>query len=365
MAAHTGAHFISLYGTTAGLKEIRETINLAKERRSRRMATLMFVDEFHRWSRVQQEALLGAVEDGALIFVGATTEHPGFSIVGALRSRLLLIQLQPLTVEHVCGILVNALNSPHGLGTKDIVVDGPAMATLCKVCGGDSRRALNALELAVTIAEGPGTARTRDGAIHVSLETVNDAVRHVFGQYDKAGDVHYDVISAFIKSVRGSAVDGALYWLGVMLHHGEDPAFIARRLVISAGEDVGLGDPSMLVLAEACQRAVETLGMPEARIPLATCTVALCRAPKSCAAYASLDKVMGMLKQTPPLPVPMHLRNAPTGVHEAEGAGKDYRYPHGFGGYVEQQYLPEGLEGTKFLVETALPRPEAAGGFLD
>ena len=327
-----------LNATSAGVAEVREAIARAKERAKLNGArTILFLDEIHRFNKAQQDVLMPDVESGNPILVGATTFNPFFAILPALVSRSLVCEFKPLTQEHLLVILQRALaDAERGLGTLPIIVEPEALAHVATVSDGDARRALNALEVAALT-----TPKTK-GKIHLTLAVVEESIQKKAVVYDKDEDAHYDTISAFIKSMRGSDPDAALYWLAKMLYAGEDPRFIARRIVICASEDVGNADPQALVLATSMLHAVEFVGMPEARIPLAQATVYVACAPKSNAAYLGIEQAMADIKQGRTLEVPTHLKDASYSSAKKLGRGAGYKYAHDFPDrHVEQDYLPQ------------------------
>ena len=346
VASATDSHFEPLSAVTSGVADLRRIVGESEERRAmygRR--TILFVDEIHRFNKAQQDVILPHVENGTFTFIGATTENPSFEVISPLLSRCRVFTLVQLSDDEVAAIVRRALSdSERGLGDTGVELAEDALAMLVNVSNGDARTALNGIETAVH-ATAPGT----DGLRRVDLPTVEDALQRRSVHYDKAGDQHYDTISAFIKSVRGSAPDAALYWLGRMVEAGEDPMFIARRLVILASEDVGLADPMALPLAVAAQQAVHFIGMPEGRIPLAEATVYLAMAPKSNSAYAALNNAMEDVRKSRNEPVPLHLRNAATGLMAGMGYGKGYKYSHDYEGhFTPQEYLPPSLEGRRY-----------------
>ena len=344
IANHTQSQFETLSAVLAGKAELRKIIHEAQERRrlyNRR--TILFVDEVHRWNKAQQDALLPHVENGTLTLVGATTENPYFEVIGALVSRSRIFQLRPLRDQDVALILENALSDPErGYGERSIQLDPPARDHLILVAGGDARNALNALELAVE-----STPPDEQGRVHLTLEVAQESIQRRAVLYDKDGDAHYDTISAFIKSVRGSDPDAALYWLAKMLYAGEDPRFILRRLIILAGEDIGLGDPMGLVVASAAAQAFDYIGLPEGIFPLVEATLYLATAPKSNSGLAYF-KAFQRIEERGVGEVPDHLKDANRDA-EALGHGQGYQYPHeGPDHYLPQQYLPSELLGTYF-----------------
>lgn len=343
IAARTAAHFEELSAVTAGVADLRRIVEQARERlgmHGRR--TLLFIDEIHRFNKAQQDAILPHVENGTLTLIGATTENPYFEVNAALISRCRIFRLEPLSDADVRLLLERALaDRERGLGGYRAEVAPEALDHLVRVAAGDARSALNALELAVLT-----TPPVEDGVRRVTVEAAAEAIQQRVLAYDKAGDNHYDTVSAWIKSMRGSDPDAAVYWLARMIYAGEAPRFIARRLLIHAAEDVGLADPQALVVAAAAAQAVEWVGMPEARIPLAEATIYIATAPKSNSAYQAINRALEEVRQNRPGPVPVHLRDASYKGAKALGHGEGYKYPHDYpGGWVAQQYLPEGATG--------------------
>ena len=346
IATVTSAHFEPVSAVSAGVADLRRAVSGARELQSLyQRPTILFVDEIHRFNKAQQDVILPHVEDGTITFIGATTENPSFEVNAPLLSRCRVFTLHALDADAMTAIVQRALDDEkRGLGLLAPELDADALSHLVNIANGDARVALNALEMAVVAAE-PDS----DGVRRIGVEAISDALQRRTPQYDKAGDSHYDTISAFIKSVRGSSPDGALYWLARMLEAGEDPLFIARRLVILAAEDIGLANPGALPVAVAAQQAVHFIGLPEGRIPLAEATVYLATSPKSNAAYVALGRAMEDVRDAPNEPVPLHLRNAPTGLMRDMGYGKDYKYGHDFEGAFEaQEYLPPGLSGRRY-----------------
>jgi putative ATPase len=340
----TKSHFETLSAVLAGKAELKEVIEAATERRKLYgKRTILFVDEVHRWNKAQQDALLPHVENGTITLIGATTENPYFEVIGALVSRSRVFQLRPLADEDVRRILQSALTDPErGYGERNVRLDEDAMLHLIHVAGGDARNALNALELAVE-----STLPGEQGIIHVTLEVAQESIQRRAVLYDKDGDAHYDTISAFIKSVRGSDPDAALYWLAKMLYAGEDPRFILRRLLILAGEDIGLADPLGLVVANAAAQAFDYVGLPEGIYPMVEATLYLSTAPKSNSAGAYF-KAFQLIEQEGITGVPQHLQDANRDAM-ALGHGKGYQYPHmAPEHFLPQQYLPRELLGTYF-----------------
>jgi putative ATPase len=350
IANTTQSHFETISAVLAGVPELRQLIKEAQDQRSlygRR--TILLVDEIHRWNKAQQDALLPHVEDGTLILVGATTENPYFEVIAPLVSRSRVFQFRTLDDSDVETLLRRALTDPErGLGRIPAQVDDDALAHLVRIAGGDARNALNALELAVTT-----TPADKTGQVHITLEVAQDSIQRRAVRYDKGGDEHYDTISAFIKSVRGSDPDAALYWLAKMVYAGEDPRFILRRLYILAAEDIGLADPQAVIVVDACARAFEWVGMPEGQYHLSLATLYLSTAPKSNSAGAYW-KALEHIQEHGPGPVPLYLADktdrfpGELGEHYKQTLGEheDYKYPHAYPGHwVAQRYLPEGVEG--------------------
>ncbi len=345
----TQASFESVSAVTSGVADLRRIVSEALDRSGMHQEkTILFVDEIHRFNKSQQDVILPHVEDGTVTFIGATTENPSFEVNAPLLSRCRVFALQNLTPEEAEKIIRSALaDDQRGLGELGLELEQPALEHLIDIANGDARVALNALE---TAAVATGVV---EGATTIDLATISDALQRRSPLYDKAGERHYDTISAFIKSVRGSSPDGALYWLARMIESGEDPLFIARRLVILAAEDIGLAQPEALAIAVAAQQAVHFLGMPEARIPLAEATVYLATAPKSNSAYMALEQALADVRQRAGEPVPLHLRNAVTGLMRNMGYGKDYQYAHDHPGhFVEQDFLPPSLKDRRYYQPT-------------
>jgi putative ATPase len=309
--------------------------------------TILFIDEIHRFNKSQQDVVLPHVEDGTITLIGATTENPSFEVIGPLLSRSRVFRLEPLSAEQVEQLLQRALSDPErGIASMQVTVDAETLKALANISGGDARIALNALELA-----GQTARPEKSGKRVVTSTHIDEALQKRAALYDRAGDWHYDIISAFIKSLRGSDPDGALYWLARMLEGGEDPLFIARRLVILASEDVGLADPAALQLAVAAQQAVHFIGMPEGFFPLAEATLYLATAPKSNSVGEAYMRAVQDAQATVAEPVPLHLRNAPTPLMQQMGHGRDYAYDHAFPEhYSGQQHLPDKLAGRTYYV---------------
>lgn len=332
--------FYTLSAVTSGVKDVREVIEKARQNRFFTTASpILFIDEIHRFSKSQQDSLLGAVEKGIVTLIGATTENPSFEVIRPLLSRCQLYVLKPLEREDLEELLHRAVTEDEELRKRTIVLQ--ETDAMLRYSGGDARKLLNILELVVE-SEGSDSVTITD-------EMVANRLQQNPLAYDKGGDMHYDIISAFIKSIRGSDPDAALYWLARMIEGGEDPKFIARRLVISASEDVGLANPNALLLANAAFDAVNKIGWPEGRIPLAEATVYLATSPKSNSAYLAIDEALACVRKTGNQPVPLHLRNAPTQLMKSLGYHDGYKYAHDFPDhFVEQQYLPDQLKDSRF-----------------
>jgi putative ATPase len=344
IANTTRSHFEIISAILAGKAELRQIIEAALERRRLHNGrTTLFVDEVHRWNKAQQDALLPHIENGTVTFIGATTENPFFEVIGALISRSRVFQLRGLKPQETGILLDRALaDADRGYGGRRIVMTPEARAHIIEVAGGDARNALNALELAVE-----STPPSGEGAIHITLDVAQESIQKRAVLYDKDGDAHYDTISAFIKSVRGSDPDAAVYWLAKMLYAGEDPRFILRRLIILAGEDIGLADPMGIVVASSAAQAFDFIGLPEGVYPIVEATLYLATAPKSNSA-SSYFKALQKLEQEGQVSVPRHLMDGNRDA-EAMGHGKDYVYPHELEGhFAPQQYLPKRLLGTYF-----------------
>ena len=327
--------FYTLSAVTSGVKDVRDVIEKARNNRFfNQISPILFIDEIHRFSKSQQDSLLGAVEKGVVTLIGATTENPSFEVIRPLLSRCQLYVLKSLEKEDLLELLHNAVSNDIYL--KDKKIELKETDAMLRYSGGDARKLLNILELVVEADS--------DSDIIITDEKVVEHLQQNPLAYDKDGELHYDIISAFIKSIRGSDPDGALYWLARMVEGGEDPAFIARRLVISASEDIGLANPNALLLANAAFDAVMKIGWPEGRIPLAEATVYLATSPKSNSAYEGINNALELVGQTGNLPVPLHLRNAPTKLMKQLGYGKDYKYAHSYENhFIEQQFLPDEL----------------------
>lgn len=346
IANTTKSEFVQINATTAGIKDIKDTVTAAKERLGMfGKKTILFIDEIHRFNKTQQDTLLPHVEDGTLVLIGATTENPYFEVNRALVSRSVIFSLEPLQQKDIASLLRRALTDKEkGLGSYHAQMDEDALELLSNTANGDARAALNALELAVLT-----TDPDDDGIIRITLSVAEDCIQRRALQYDKGGDNHYDTISAFIKSMRGSDPDAALYYLAKMIYAGEDPKFIARRVVICAAEDVGNADPHALQVAVSAMQAVNFIGMPEGRIPLAQAVTYVSCAPKSNAAYLGIDKALADVRNVQIKGVPPHLRDGHySGSHDL-GNAIGYKYAHDYPNhYVEQQYLPDELVGTVY-----------------
>ena len=329
--------FYTLSAVTSGVKDVREVIEKAKSNRFfSQNSPILFIDEIHRFSKSQQDSLLGAVEQGVVTLIGATTENPSFEVIRPLLSRCQLYVLKSLEKEDLLQLLQRALTTDVILRERPIEVK--ETTALMRYSGGDARKLLNILELVVE-SEGEGQP------VVITDELVTNRLQQNPLAYDKEGEMHYDIISAFIKSIRGSDPDAAIYWLARMVEGGEDPAFIARRLVISASEDIGLANPNALLLANACFDTIMKIGWPEGRIPLAETTIYLATSPKSNSAYCAINDALELVRQTGNLPVPLHLRNAPTKLMKQLGYGENYKYAHDYpGNFVRQQFMPDALK---------------------
>ncbi len=337
IAMRTKADFEWLNAATIGLDELRKVIQHAKKRKAEGTRTIVFLDEIHRFNKLQQDALLPDVEEGNITLIAATVENPFFYVNSTLLSRSQVFQLKPLAKEELLEIMRRAIeDKERGLGNLSIVVDKDAVHHIAEMSDGDARKALTALEIAAMT-----TPANSNGRIRITLEIAEESIQKKHIVYDKKGDQHYDTISAFIKSMRGSDPDAAIYYLAKMIYAGEDSRFIARRIVICASEDVGNADPMALVIATSALRAVEFIGMPEARIPLAQATIYIAKAPKSNASYKAIEAAMEDIEKEQTMEVPDHLKDSHYPGSKKLGHGKGYKYPHDYGGYVEQDYLPK------------------------
>ena len=349
--------FYKINAVTAGVQDIKRVIEETKNFMLNPMGkSILFIDEIHRFNKLQQDALLPYVEDGTIILIGATTENPYFEVNKALISRSMVIKLEALTEENVFTVLKNAIERKDGLGEYQIKIEDSTLRKIASISGGDVRTALNGLEIAVLT-----TAMDSDGYIHITDEVIKNSVQNKKAIFDKNGDSHYDNISAFIKSMRGSDPDAAIFYLARALNGGEDPMFLARRIVICASEDVGMANPNALVVATSAMQAVHLVGMPEARILLAEAAVYVATSKKSNASYLAINKALEDVKNKETGEVPMHIRNAPVKQMENFGYHQGYLYPHDFPGHwVEQQYLPDVMEGTKYYIadENCINNPQ-------
>ena len=348
--------FYTLSAVTSGVKEVRELIDKAKKNhalnnglfaaQSDQRPPILFIDEIHRFSKSQQDSLLGAVEEGTITLIGATTENPSFEVITPLLSRCQVYVLKSLGKEDLLELLQRALTEDEYI--KGLHIEVKETESLLRYSGGDARKLLNIIELV-----------TNSGVREIDNETVTKQLQQNPVAYDKDGELHYDIISAFIKSIRGSDPDAALYWLARMIAGGEDPKFIARRLVISASEDIGLANPNAMLVANACFDTLTKIGWPEGRIPLAEATVYLATSQKSNSAYLAIDAALAEVQQSGNLPVPLHLRNAPTKLMEELGYHEGYRYSHDFPNhFVKQQYMPDELQGHRFWHPQGSPQEQ-------
>ena len=346
IANTTSAEFMQINATSAGKKDMEEVVAAAKNNQGMYgKKTILFIDEIHRFNKGQQDYLLPFVEDGTIILIGATTENPYFEVNPALLSRSVIFELKKLSTEDIRTLLLRAVNDTEkGMGSYHAQMDDDALEFLADMANGDARAALTAIELGILT-----TDRSEDGIIHITLDVASECIQKRVINYDKTGDNHYDTISAFIKSMRGSDPDAAVYYLARMLYAGEDVKFIARRIMILASEDIGNADPQALQVAVAAAQAVERLGMPEARIVLAQAVTYMASAPKSNSAINAIDKAMRVVQETKTPPVPVHLQDAHYKSSGKLGHGKGYKYAHDYkNNYVKQQYLPDGLTGEVF-----------------
>ena len=351
VAKQTEAPFYTLSAVTSGVKEVREVLQKA-EADAKSMFTkgrpILFIDEIHRFNKSQQDSLLGAVERGIVTLIGATTENPSFEVIRPLLSRAQVYTLKPLDTDGMKKLLERAIAKDKILAARKI--DIRETDALYRFAGGDARKLLNIIDL---LEQSSGDT----GPVIINDSTVTESLQENPAAYDRNGEMHYDIISAFIKSIRGSDPQAAVYWLARMVEGGEDPKFIARRLVILAAEDIGLANPNALLLANATFDALAKIGWPEGRIILSECAIYLATSPKSNSAYLAIDSAIETVRKTGNLPVPLHLRNAPTGLMKEMGYGKGYKYAHNYAGnYVEQQYLPDGITDNKFWVPGENPQ---------
>ena len=352
----TERNFITLIAVSSGVKEVREVIEQAKKvNLFSKGNPILFIDEIHRFNKSQQDSLLGAVEDGTITLIGATTENPSFEVISPLLSRCQVYVLKHLDEHDLDKLIDKAITTDVELSKLNIKVE--ERDALYRFSGGDGRKLYNILDLVCS---------SGDSEIVITNELVVSRLQENMAIYDKSGEQHYDIISAFIKSIRGSDPDAAIYWLARMLEGGEDIKFIARRLIISASEDIGLANPNAMLIANACFEAIDKIGMPEARIPLAEATVYLATSPKSNSAYLAVDAALAKVKETGDLPVPLHLRNAPTALMKKLNYGADYKYAHDFENhYVDQQYLPDKLVDTKFYEPASNAKEEQIRKWMD
>ena len=344
----TKCKFLKINAVTSGISDIKNAVETAQNALLNPSGKcILFIDEIHRFNKLQQDALLPYVENGTIILIGATTENPYFEVNKALISRSMVFHLQPLTDEDIFKVLKRSLTSEDGLGSYNIKIEDETLKKLAITSGGDVRTALNGLEVAVLT-----TQIDSNGIINITDDILKECVQTRKAVFDKKGDSHYDNISAFIKSMRGSDVDAALFYLARALNAGEDPVFMARRIVIAAAEDVGMANPNALVVATSAMQAVTMVGMPEARIILAEATVYVATSKKSNAAYLGIDKALADVANKDTGTIPMHIRNAPAEGMSKEGYGVGYKYPHDYPNYwVEQQYLPDKMLGTKYYIK--------------
>ncbi|HZP44332.1 MAG TPA: replication-associated recombination protein A [Candidatus Binataceae bacterium] len=361
LAEKSGAAFRIIAAVSAGIADLRDAVVEARRAldfEGRR--TAVFIDEIHRWNRAQQDAILPHVESGLITLIGATTENPSFEVIAPLLSRARVVVLHPLGEDQLATLVARALvDSERGLGSSGLEIEPNARDEIVRICGGDARRALGTLEVAAELALDAGRRA-------ITLGDVSEAAQHQALRYDRAGEEHYNVISAFIKSLRGSDPDAALYWLMRMVEAGEEPLFIARRMVIFAAEDIGNADPHALQMALAVKDAVDFVGLPEGVIPLAQGVTYLATAPKSNASYRAMLAARSDVREFGPLPVPLHLRNAPTPLMKGLGYGADYQYPHDYdGALVDQAYRPDRLEGKTYYFPSDRGEESRIRAFLE
>ncbi|MCK9180308.1 MAG: replication-associated recombination protein A [Bacteroides sp.] len=349
--------FYTLSAVSSGVKDVRAVIEKAKNNRFFNQASpVLFIDEIHRFSKSQQDSLLGAVEQGTITLIGATTENPSFEVIRPLLSRCQLYVLEPLSTDDLMELTQRAIKDDLYLKTRKIELN--ETESLFRFSGGDARKLLNILELVVNSSS--------SDPIIITNELVTDRLQHNPMAFDKGGELHYDIISAFIKSIRGSDPDAAIYWLARLIEGGETPSFIARRLVISAAEDIGLANPNALLIANACFDTLQKIGWPEGRIPLAQATIYLATSPKSNSAYLAIDEAINKVRQTGNLPIPLHLRNAPTKLMKDLGYGKEYKYSHDYANhFVNQNYLPEEIKNKRFWKAQENPAEQRHAKFMN
>ncbi len=349
IAQHTKASFFQLSAVTSGVKEVRDIIEYAEKNiKHKNKRTILFIDEIHRFNKAQQDALLHSVEDGVITLIGATTENPSFEVISPLLSRCRIYILEPLSKHELIQILKNAITNDVYLRSQKIQIVDEVIDYLILLSGGDARVMLNGFETCVKIAK-----PDKENEKQITREVVESAFQRKTLKYDKSGEEHYNIISAFIKSIRGSDPDAAVYWLARMLEAGEDPKFIARRMIILASEDIGNADPYALTLATSCFTAIDYIGMPEGRIVLAQTATYLASVPKSNASYKAIETAIEDVRNLPNEPVPIHLRNAPTKLLKELGYGEDYKYAHNYdNNFIEQQYLPDNLKDKVYYKPT-------------
>jgi putative ATPase len=349
IAQHSDAEFFQLNAVSSGVKDVRDVIKKAERNTvSARRRTLLFIDEIHRFNKAQQDALLHSVEEGIVVLIGATTENPSFEVIGPLLSRTRVYVLEPLKKGDLEKILEHALHNDVQLSSLDIHIEDKKLLML--LAGGDARSMLNGLETAVQLAL---SEQGQNKSVNITAELIREAYQYRYSIYDKSGEEHYNIISAFIKSIRGSDPDAAVYWMARMLEGGEDPKFIARRMIVLASEDIGNADPFAVVMATNCFTAVHYIGMPEARIIMAQCATYLASAPKSNASYIAIEQAILDVKTKPVESVPIHLRNAPTALMKELGYGDAYKSAHDYeGSFIEQDYLPQSLSKTVYYKPT-------------
>ena len=346
IASTTGAQFLAFSAVLSGVKEIKKVIQEAEEEwKYNKRRTILFVDEIHRFNKAQQDAFLPHVERGTIILIGATTENPSFEVISPLLSRTKVFTLQPLKEEEIELILKRALtDKERGLGRYQTAIEPEVVKGICQLANGDARAALNTLEMLILT-----TSPDEEGIRQIKKEDLKDVLQRKAYLYDKSGEEHYNLISALHKSLRGSDPDAALYWLGRMLEAGEDPLYVARRMIRFASEDIGMADPQALQVAVAAQQAFHFVGLPEGNLALAQAAVYLATAPKSNALYTAFQRVQRDVREIENMPVPLQIRNAPTKLMEDLGYGKDYKYPHDYPDhFVEEEYLPENLKGRTY-----------------
>ncbi len=367
-ARQTRCYFVHFSAVLSGVKEIRSVIKDAKDQQALfRKKTILFVDEIHRFNKAQQDAFLHHVESGLITLIGATTENPSFEVIPPLMSRCRLITLNPLSSSDITVIIESALkDKQRGLGQLNLAIDKDALAHLVRISDGDARTALNGLETTALFIVPSGNDSSDGKSSNITLQNIEGAMERKALLYDKSGEEHYNLISAFHKSLRGNDPDAAVYWLVRMLSAGEDPFYVARRMVRFASEDIGNADPNALGIALNAMQAFRFLGHPEGELALSQAAIYLASAPKSNSIYVAHGKVKAVIDQHGALPVPLHIRNAPTALMRGLGYGKDYKYAHDYeGAYVPQNYLPERLEGRRFYLPTERGREKRIKGLLE